>query len=92
MPKYLLKEICHLVGVFRRILVDAGDPDYPDYITNLKKVLADYKTSIQEIVLTHRHNDHIGGVPDVCREVTQCRHLNLVPTLNHFLTDVHALF
>ena len=54
---------------FRRILVDAGEPNKPEYITNLSKVLADHGITIQEIVITHWHRDHIGGVPDVCEQI-----------------------
>lgn len=58
--------------VCRRILVDTGEPSNSEYITNLKKVLAEQKVSLQEIVITHWHFDHVGGVSDVCKH-TNCK-------------------
>ena len=57
--------------ICRRILIDCGEDGYPEYIENLSHVLADYKTGIQEIVITHWHHDHTGGIPDVCKCVTK---------------------
>lgn len=48
-----------------RILLDAGDPDIPNYIENLKTVLSQENVIIDTILLTHWHHDHIGGVKDV---------------------------
>lgn len=50
---------------FSRILCDTGEPQKPDYIQNLKKVLSDENATISDILLTHWHFDHIGGVKDV---------------------------
>lgn len=50
---------------FSRILCDTGEINKPDYISNLKKVLNDEKAIISDIILTHYHQDHIGGVKDV---------------------------
>ena len=57
----------------RRILVDAGESGNVEYINNLAKVLKQHRTSIQEIVITHWHLDHVGGVPDVCSQIDGCK-------------------
>ena len=47
--------------------MDTGDPDVPEYIKHLSKVLKDEKASISTIILTHWHHDHVGGVKDVLK-------------------------
>ncbi len=49
--------------------MDTGDKEKPEYITNLKQVLAENKIQIQEIVITHWHHDHIGGVPAITKDI-----------------------
>lgn len=53
---------------YSRILCDTGESNKPDYIKHLKTVLSDEKATISDIILTHWHYDHIGGV----KEVLQC--------------------
>ena len=61
----------HLISStgFSKILVDTGSPNIPEYITNLQQTLKNHNATIKEIVITHWHEDHVGGVPNVCKEV-----------------------
>jgi metal-dependent hydrolase (beta-lactamase superfamily II) len=54
-----------------RILVDTGDAGFPEYISHLKSALSRFSVSLQEIVVTHWHPDHVGGVDDICRALSQ---------------------
>lgn len=49
----------------RRILIDTGDTGKSEYIKHLNMVLNEEKATIDNIILTHWHHDHIGGVEDI---------------------------
>lgn len=50
---------------YRRILLDTSEPGVPDYVKHLKTVLEEENATVSNIILSHWHNDHIGGVEDV---------------------------
>jgi len=64
----------YLIGTGKkRILIDTGEEGQKEYLDNLNKVLREFQCSIQEVVLTHWHHDHVGGILGVCDEVVKNR-------------------
>ena len=57
--KYLLPSF------FRRILFDTGDGQKPEFFLNLKKSLNFDRITLSSIILSHWHDDHVGGVQEV---------------------------
>lgn len=51
------------------MLIDTGEPDIPEYISQLKKVVTENNISLSKIVLTHWHPDHVGGTQEVLQEI-----------------------
>lgn len=50
---------------FRRILLDTGDVDVPQYINHLVSVLKHEDITLAHIFISHWHHDHLGGLSDV---------------------------
>lgn len=69
---------------YSRILCDTGESNRPEYIKHLKTVLSDEKATISDIILTHWHHDHIGGVRDVLKCLDDANGLFLYFCLLHF--------
>ncbi|XP_017878980.1 endoribonuclease LACTB2 [Ceratina calcarata] len=57
----------YLVGTgTRRILIDSGEAETANKYTKvLKQVLEDEKATVEHLVVTHWHGDHLGGVNSV---------------------------
>ncbi|KAI6661100.1 Beta-lactamase-like protein 2 [Oopsacas minuta] len=56
----------YLVGTgAKRLLIDTGSPDIAEYQSILRGVLEQTGISIERILLTHWHRDHVGGLRDV---------------------------
>ncbi|XP_077286254.1 beta-lactamase-like protein 2 homolog [Arctopsyche grandis] len=56
----------YLIGTGkRRILLDTGDENIPDYVNSLKTVIKNENADIGHVIITHWHHDHIGGVKDI---------------------------
>ncbi|KAI8619400.1 putative metallo-beta-lactamase domain protein [Chytriomyces sp. MP71] len=60
----------YLVGAGkRRILVDSGQ-GVPEFLPLLRTVLTSNDASISDILITHRHHDHIGGIAQALQTTT----------------------
>jgi len=60
----------YLIGTGpKRILVDTGEKDKTEYIAALKGVLESENASLQEIIITHWHYDHVGGIIDIHNQI-----------------------
>ncbi|KAH7980056.1 hypothetical protein HPB49_012922 [Dermacentor silvarum] len=60
----------YIIGTGKeRILLDTGEPDVPEYIETLKDVLRERGISLQQIIVSHWHLDHVGGVDEIRRQV-----------------------
>jgi len=72
----------------RRLLVDAGEPNKPEYIDNLKKLLVDEGCELSDVIVTHWHMDHVGGVPDVLSAVVNVPMVHKLPRLDGPESDI----
>lgn len=45
--------------------MDTGSDDVPEYIGNLRQVLERESCNLSDVIVTHWHRDHLGGLPQV---------------------------
>nr|XP_023025891.1 endoribonuclease LACTB2 [Leptinotarsa decemlineata]XP_023025892.1 endoribonuclease LACTB2 [Leptinotarsa decemlineata] len=55
----------------RRILIDTGDSDVPQYINHLRSILTNEGIDLAHIFITHWHHDHIGGLGDILNDIKE---------------------
>uniref|UniRef100_A0A0K0E5J2 Beta-lactamase-like protein 2 homolog n=1 Tax=Strongyloides stercoralis TaxID=6248 RepID=A0A0K0E5J2_STRER len=66
----LLGTNTYLVGSGeKKVLIDTGEKNIPKYIDCLKEALG--KNTIDSIIITHWHGDHVGGIPDILKIVNR---------------------
>jgi len=69
-PMTLQGSNVYLIGTGpKRILLDSGQQGFPEYVSNLSKVLKDENVTVEKIILTHWHHDHIGGLVDLASHI-----------------------
>ena len=54
-----------LVVNYRRILIDTGEANKPEYVSLLRETLDNLKAQISKVIITHWHHDHVGGLEGV---------------------------
>lgn len=47
------------------MLIDTSDPDKPGYVELLEQIIKEENVSIDNIIITHWHHDHIGGLKNI---------------------------
>lgn len=62
--------------------MDTGDDDVPQYITHLRKVLKHEGTDLSDIIITHWHHDHIGGLKNVLETQSKLHFTSSLTTSN----------
>ncbi|CAO1394158.1 unnamed protein product [Diamesa serratosioi] len=56
----------YLIGTGKsRLLIDSGEPNTSEYIKNLAEVINEENATIDQVIITHWHSDHIGGLKDL---------------------------
>lgn len=67
-PMTLQGTNCHLVGSGKsKILIDTGEHKNEKFLDNLQRHLSQNELSLQEIIITHWHPDHTGGIEDIAK-------------------------
>nr|CAH0108731.1 unnamed protein product [Daphnia galeata] len=83
----------YLIGTGkRRILLDTGDGQVPEYFDLLKSVLKEQQVTLDHILVSHWHPDHVGGVETIQQSINKdCKvskfHIEERPTEYEKLTD-----
>lgn len=57
--------------LYRRILLDTGDGEAPEYIDLLRSVLKEHQVTLDHILLSHWHPDHVGGVKIIQQSINK---------------------
>ncbi|XP_064465598.1 endoribonuclease LACTB2-like [Ornithodoros turicata] len=52
-----------------RILLDTGNPNVKEYIETLQGVLTEHDLRLEQILVSHWHADHVGGVSDILSDI-----------------------
>ena len=60
--------------------MDTGDGEEPEYLDLLKSVLKEHHITLDHIVLTHWHEDHVGGVGSIQKSVEKCGSAFIFPS------------
>lgn len=56
----------YLIGMGKkRILLDTTEPNVSEYTNLLKQYLDEHNISLQHILVTHWHHDHVGGIGNI---------------------------
>ena len=61
---------CYLVGTgSQRILIEAGEADNKELLTNLHEYLETLSITISHVLITHSHHDHVAGLPSLLKSL-----------------------
>eukprot|EP00747_Dinoflagellata_sp_TGD_P215286 gnl/TRDRNA2_/TRDRNA2_88000_c0_seq1.p1 gnl/TRDRNA2_/TRDRNA2_88000_c0~~gnl/TRDRNA2_/TRDRNA2_88000_c0_seq1.p1 ORF type:complete len:392 (-),score=73.63 gnl/TRDRNA2_/TRDRNA2_88000_c0_seq1:12-1187(-) len=86
---------CYLVGTGkRRILIDTGESDigHEKFMETLDEcMLANDIEGIQEILLTHMHHDHYGGVMGLVKRYGMDTPISKLPNPSHYWSTIEVV-
>jgi len=75
----------------KRILLDTGDGLVPEYFDLISSVLKENQITLDHIVLTHWHPDHVGGVESIQKLTAEKSKVSKFPCEEH-PTNYDVLF